>query len=86
VAPAANTFGTSPRNVLVGPSFHNWDLSLLKNIRAGLVKAQLRIEAFNVFNIENYKTIDANITSRTFGAVTAYELQRIVQVGMKVTF
>jgi hypothetical protein len=81
----ANTFG-SPRNVLAGPSFHNWDLSLLKNIRTGPVKAQLRVEGFNIFNIKNYKTVDANIASRTFGAVTAYELQRIVQVGMKISF
>jgi hypothetical protein len=85
-APAANSFGNSPRNVLVGPSFHNWDFSLFKNVRTGPVKAQLRVEAFNVFNIQNSKTLDTNLTSRTFGAVTAYELQRIVQLGLKVTF
>jgi hypothetical protein len=86
VAPPANTFGTAPRNVLVGPSYRNWDLSLFKNVRTGAVKTQVRIEAFNVFDIENYKTLDTNITSRTFGAVTAYELQLIVQIGLKVTF
>lgn len=86
VTPAANTFGNAPRNALVGPSFHNWDLSLFKNIRTGPLKAQLRLEAFNVLNIENYKTVDTNITARSFGAVTAYELQRIVQIGLKVNF
>lgn len=80
------TFGNAPRNALAGPSLHTWDLSLFKNIRSGPVKAQLRLEAFNVFNIQNFKTVDTNISSRTFGAVTAYELQRIVQAGLKISF
>lgn len=84
--PVAGSFGNTPRNALEGPSFHSWDFSLFKNIRAGRMKSQLRIEAFNIFNIKNYRTIDSSVTSRTFGAVTAFEVQRIVQIGMKFNF
>ncbi len=85
--PAAGQLGTSPRNGIVGPSYLNTDLSLFKDIRlADKEKMQLRIEVFNVFNKKNFRTIDTNMTSATFGAVTAIEPPRIVQLGAKFTF
>lgn len=85
--PAANQLGDAPRNVAVGPSFFSTDLSLFKNVRlSGKVRTQLRLEAFNAFNQRNYRTIETNLTDARFGAVRAYEAQRIVQLGMKVMF
>ena len=47
---------------------------------------QLRLEVFNVFNKKNYRSIDTNMTSMRFGAVTDIEPPRIMQLGAKYTF
>ncbi len=85
--PAAGQLGTEPRNGLVGPSYFDTDLSAFKDVRfADRTKMQIRVEVFNVFNKKNYRTIDTNMTSATFGAVTEIEPPRIVQLGAKFTF
>jgi len=43
-------------------------------------------EVFNIFNKKNFRTIDTNMNSTTFGAVTAIEPPRIVQLGAKFMF
>lgn len=46
-----NQFGTMGRNIFRDTGFHNVDLSVSKNFRLGeRVKAQFRIETFNIFN------------------------------------
>jgi hypothetical protein len=58
---------------LVGPSFSQWDFSLMKNFRLGSNEAryfQLRFEAQNVFNHMNAGNPDGAITSATFGMIT----------------
>jgi hypothetical protein len=51
IPPAGGTFGTMGRNVFRGPSFHNWDFSLVKDTRLSeRVRMQLRAEFFNVLN------------------------------------
>ena len=85
--PGAGQLGTAPRNGIVGPNYFNTDLSLFKDIQlAARSKVQLRVEVFNVFNKKNYRSIDTNMTSSRFGAVTDFEPPRIVQLGGKFTF
>ncbi len=49
--PAINKVGNSPRNGFVGPKFFDTDMTLMKNIPIHeSVKAQFRVDAFNVFN------------------------------------
>jgi hypothetical protein len=50
--PANGTYGNLARNQVVGPGFGDVDLSLLKNlpIYKERVRAQFRVEMFNVFN------------------------------------
>lgn len=58
---ASLTFGNAGRNIVVGPGFHNFDFSLMKNIRVGdRVNAQFRAEFFNVTNHPNF-ALPANI-------------------------
>ncbi len=67
--PAAGTFGTTTRNEFYGPAFRTIDLSVIKTTPiTEKVKAQLRIEIFNIFNILNLASPDANIADATFGA------------------
>ncbi len=53
--PAAATYGNLARNQVVGPGFGDVDLSLIKNlpIYKERVRAQFRVEMFNVFNRVN---------------------------------
>jgi hypothetical protein len=52
VAPAPGTYGNLGRNQVYGPGFEDVDLSLIKNtpIYKERVRAQFRVEMFNVFN------------------------------------
>jgi len=53
--PAIGTFGTMGRNVFRDTGFHNVDLSVSKNFRLGeRLKAQFRVETFNIFNHPNF--------------------------------
>jgi hypothetical protein len=52
-APAINTYGTNPRNSLVGPDFVFFDFSMAKNLSVPgweRGKIQLRMDAQNIFN------------------------------------
>ncbi len=49
------TFGTLGRNVFRDTGFHNVDLSVSKNFKFGeRLRAQFRIETFNIFNHPNF--------------------------------
>ena len=55
------TFGDAGRNIVVGPGFHNFDFSVLKNTHIGeRVNAQFRAEFFNITNHPNF-ALPANI-------------------------
>jgi hypothetical protein len=56
------TFGNSPRGVCHGPNFFQTDLALYKNVRVnGRLRAQLRLEVFNVFNRTNFIGLNTNL-------------------------
>ena len=50
-----NTFGTMGRNIFRDTGFRNVDLSVSKSFKFGeRVKAQIRVETFNIFNHPNF--------------------------------
>ncbi|MBZ5527285.1 MAG: TonB-dependent receptor [Acidobacteriia bacterium] len=62
--PAAGTWGTMGRNIFRDTGFRNVDLSISKSFKFGeKVKAQFRIETFNIFNHPHF----ANPTGGTGG-------------------
>jgi len=55
------TFGNAGRNIVVGPGFHNFDFSVLKDTRiTERINAQFRAEFFNITNHPNF-ALPANI-------------------------
>jgi hypothetical protein len=69
-------FGNLGRNLLYGPGFGNTDFSIIKNIAfTGSMRAQLRVEMFNLFNQANLgqpgRTASGSPTaqSQTFGVI-----------------
>ncbi len=88
-------FGNTGRNILIGPGFQTWDLSLIKNASfwAEKVHFQFRAEAFNIFNHTNFSSIGTSATfsasgapSGTFGAVTGSGPGRTLEFGLKFFF
>ena len=83
--------GTSGYDLLRGPAFQDWDISLQKNTKWDHYNVQLRADAFNVFNHANFATPNADITSSGAGTVTdvsgtpSYE-PRTIEFGAKFNF
>jgi Carboxypeptidase regulatory-like domain/TonB dependent receptor len=65
VEPALGTYGNLGRNQVFGPGFGDVDLSLVKttSIYKDRVKAQFRVEMFNVFNRTNLSPPNSNSPS-----------------------
>jgi hypothetical protein len=83
-------WGNTPRGYLIGPSFWNVDLSFSRNIRvADSRRIELRVEAFNIFDHENWAnpTVQIGSTSLTNGRVTnTVGDPRIMQFAVKYNF
>ena len=69
---AVPRFGNLGRNVIVGPSFNNADVSLIKNTTIGEdVRLQFRAEVFDVFNHANFGRPGNTVGSPLFGRITS---------------
>ena len=92
-------FGDAGRNIVVGPGFHNFDFSVIKNTRiAERADVQFRAEFFNITNHPNF-ALPANILAApNFGTLfqTPDTAQnnvglgsggpRLIQLALKLTF
>jgi hypothetical protein len=86
--------GNEGRNNFHGPGINNTDLILAKAFRwTETRRAELRLEAFNVFNHTQFNLIGAaapinfeNIQAGTFGQTLTAGQGRIVQLGAKIYF
>jgi hypothetical protein len=91
---AGNHFGNLGRNVVIGPSFNNVDLSLIKNDRLGRRFAtQFRVDAFDVFNHPNFGPPGNLVGTPTFGKITRTRLptgeagsSRQIQLAVRLSF
>jgi Carboxypeptidase regulatory-like domain/TonB dependent receptor-like, beta-barrel len=71
-APDPGTYGNFPVNSLSGPSYFNFDLSVIKRFRiTETVTFQLKGTAINVLNHPNFIYGTLNFDSTSFGRVTA---------------
>ncbi|HKC84788.1 MAG TPA: carboxypeptidase regulatory-like domain-containing protein, partial [Blastocatellia bacterium] len=83
--PAVGTQGNSPRNVLDGPGYKNFDFSLTKNNRlTERVNLQFRAEFFNIANHPNFGLPNGNISSPARGTITSVADGRDIQLGLKL--
>ena len=89
LAPAA-TFGNTPRTLgsLRGPGQKNWDSSIFKNfLISERVKAQFRAEALNTFNSPLFHSPNTNLSTSTFGQITAQDnFARQLELAIRITF
>lgn len=91
--------GSAARNLLHGPEFSSFDLSVLKNIPITSIsesfRLQLRFEFFNIFNRTNLGTPNANLNFDSRGRViddgsvgrSTFALpKRQIQIAAKIIF
>ncbi|HUQ90754.1 MAG TPA: carboxypeptidase regulatory-like domain-containing protein [Bryobacteraceae bacterium] len=89
---ALGTFGTSSRNMLIGPGLATFDIAISKQfpLRFGKFaetqKLTFRAEFFNLFNRANFGNPNASLISSTFGRITSAGEPRITQLSMKFVF
>ena len=83
------TEGTLGRNAIRGPGLINMDLALSKHLKFyEKVDAELRLDAFNVFNHVNFGNPNTNIFQRwIFGRVgQPHQGPRVVQIALHFRF
>ena len=91
---AVNRLGNLRRNVVIGPAFHNTDISLIKVVQAhGGINLQFRVDVFDVFNHPNLGPPGNIVGTPTFGKISRTRLptgeggsSRQVQLAARVSF
>lgn len=88
--PSVLVYGNSPRNPIVGPGRHTFDLSLSKNFKMPRSEGhslQFRAELFNAFNTPQFAIPDQFLGDGSFGQITSTNLpNREVQFALKYIF
>ena len=87
-------FGNSGRNILIGPSYTQQDVALMKNFSLSeRARLQFRAESFNVLNHASFTGINTTVRfdaqgrpTQGYGAVTSSGPGRVLSFGLKVLF
>ena len=87
-------FGNSGRNILIGPSYSQIDVALMKNFRlTERFTTQFRAESFNVLNHPSFTGINTTVRfdsqgrpAQNYGAVTSSGPGRVLSFGLKLIF
>jgi hypothetical protein len=91
---AVNRFGNLGRNAVIGPSFHNTDLSITKTLMvAHRYRLQFRADVFDLFNHANFGPPGNVVGTPTFGKISRTRLptgeagsSRQMQLAVKLSF
>jgi len=81
-------FGNAGRNILIGPTFKNLDISMMKTfpVTEG-VKVQFRAEAFNILNHPNFQLPTFLLDNSLVGRVTSTANEgREMQFALRIMF
>lgn len=85
--PNALSFGTTPRNSVIGPGFANLDLAVAKTLRLpGGRQLELRWEVFNALNRVNFDLPNRIFGTPNFGRIFSAKTPREMQLGAKLLF
>jgi hypothetical protein len=83
-------YGNSPRDPLVGPGTHNFDLSIGKTFKMPFNEhhsLQFRTEFFNAFNTPQFSNPNSSHGEGSFGSIQSTKIpNREMQFGLKYSF
>jgi hypothetical protein len=85
--PAAFTFGSNPRNSVIGPRFVNLDTSLQKDwaLRESL-NLQFRLDAYDTLNHPNFTLPGRIFGASNFAAISSALDPREMQLALRLVF
>jgi hypothetical protein len=85
--PAQNSFGSSGRNVVLGPGLINLDIAVEKEMALGeRLRLQFRSDIYNVFNHPNFDLPGRIFGASNFGVISSAEDSREFQFALKLRF
>ena len=85
--PAQLTFGSVPRNSVIGPGFANVDLAIAKTwALAGISGLEFRWEIFNLLNRANFDIPNRIFGNPNFGRIFSAKSPREMQFGLRLAF
>ena len=84
--PAAFTFGSAPRNSVIGPGFSTTDVAFARTWSIGGREVEARWEVFNLFNRANFDVPNRIFGTPNFGRIFSAKEPREMQFGVKLTF
>ena len=84
--PAPFTFGTAPRNSVIGPGYATLDLAAAKTWSLGASQLELRWEVFNALNKTNFDVPNRTFGTNNFGRIFSAKSPREMQFGVKFSF
>ena len=85
--PAQFTFGSAPRNSVLGPGFVNMDLAIAKTWSLpGTTTLEFRWEVFNLFNRANFDIPSRIFGTGNFGRIFSAKNAREMQFGLRLAF
>jgi hypothetical protein len=85
--PAPFTFGSTPRNSVIGPGYVNIDFALARTwpLR-GSSQLEFRWEVFNLFNQANFDLPNRIFGNPNFGRISSAKNPREMQFGLRLAF
>jgi hypothetical protein len=85
--PATGAFGTSPRNVIIGPGSKQLNAQFSRDVRLGGTRAvSIQMRVNNLLNNVNFAGVDTNVNSPTFGQVLGVRSMRSAQLNLRFRF
>jgi hypothetical protein len=85
--PADGAFGSSPRNIIIGPGSKNLNMSFNRQVPLGGNRnLQIQMQVNNLLNLANYSGMDTNVNSPTFGQIRSVTGQRRATLNLRFGF
>jgi hypothetical protein len=85
--PGDGIFGSSPRNIILGPGSRQLDGQVSRDVRLGGTRAlTVQLRANNVLNLVNYLAVDTSVNSPTFGQILSVRPRRSAQLNLRFRF
>jgi hypothetical protein len=85
--PTPGTFGSSLRNMVIGPGSHLVNMTVSRDVQLGGNRGMtIAVVANNLLNTVNFAAIDTNVNSRTFGEVLSVQGMRTIHLNLRFRF
>ena len=85
--PAAGTFGSASRNMIIGPGSKQLNAQFARDVRMGGNRVMsIQLNTNNLLNMVNYGAIDTLVNSPTFGQILSVRGMRSTQLNLRFRF